>query len=352
MKRIALILLTLLLTVSTVACNKNATDDTTADTTAPIAVGSDTTDTESETESESESETETSDGTGEEMEFDDVVSTVYVGLSTFVRTAPVVDESNILKVALKGNTFTATGANKDWYRITVDDKPCYISTLGAIDKNVIDEFEETDDKVAVTADLLNLRALPSSQAQVVGVVEKDTVLDRVAATEDWSLVRFDAEYELEECYVSNKYLEVRVKPEGTYENGLVSFSYPPTWEDMSSEDGGLIIDSTTQANIQVSASESIGLYDTMTKEIYEQVFVPVYTEMGMTITDVAVARVTNSNDVNVTVITQKAAVENETVNSSLIVVTTNGQDVLITVTSTQSISDVNQLIVDSVNIKG
>ncbi|MBQ9162539.1 MAG: SH3 domain-containing protein [Clostridia bacterium] len=144
----------------------------------------------------------------DDSEFESFSGTIYVGMGANIRKEPSVDSKKVGSAAA-GDTFKATAENGDWYKITVDGETCYITKQAAIDKAVMDSFEEIDDEVVVTAEVsLNLRVLPSSKAKLITSVSNSTKLKRLAVGDGWSLVLYtDKNGKTTECYLSNKYIK-------------------------------------------------------------------------------------------------------------------------------------------------
>lgn len=210
-KLFAVILAGLLLLSATACTGDGGGDDTTkggtpsVTTSSPIVINPTTDENGSIVTTTPETQPDTSETN---PTFENFEGTVYVGIDTHIRTNTIVEKDSVHAVAKKGDTYTATGVSTNWYRITIDGDTYYISKRGAIDKAVIDTFEDTDDEVVVTAEVsLNLRALPSSASELMGSVKNGDKLERIAVGDGWSFVRYTKGETTIECYVSNKYIK-------------------------------------------------------------------------------------------------------------------------------------------------
>lgn len=92
--------------------------------------------------------------------------------------------------------------------------------------------------------------------------------------------------ENEEGKTENEEKEEEVTvPDGytMYENGDICFAIPESWE-KSTDD--MIMDKNGNT-INVVTEDKTDLYDKLTKEEYEETYVPIYESMGMTVTNVS-----------------------------------------------------------------
>lgn len=91
----------------------------------------------------------------------------------------------------------------------------------------------------------------------------------------------------------------------TYSDSVISFEYPAEWDMESYETFGYVSFGES-VEINISTSESTGMFATLTQEMYDSVFVPMYSEMGIEITTSVVSHKTNDGGVKITVIEQSA----------------------------------------------
>ncbi|MBE6694802.1 MAG: hypothetical protein E7589_08560 [Ruminococcaceae bacterium] len=213
-KRLFALILAGLLLLTATACSGGEGDETTTGDSNPIVQTNpivNVTDDNGNPVTDDNGNPVTEQQGGEEVddsEFESFSGTIYVGMGANIRKEPSVDSKKVGS-ADAGDTFKATAQNGDWYKITVDGETCYITKQAAIDKAVMDSFEEIDDEVVVTAEVsLNLRVLPSSKAKLITSVSNSTKLKRLAVGDGWSLVLYtDKNGKTTECYLSNKYIK-------------------------------------------------------------------------------------------------------------------------------------------------
>ena len=112
-----------------------------------------------------------------------------------------------------------------------------------------------------------------------------------------------------------------------YKNGSISFAYPENWE-KSTDD--IIMDENGNT-INVVTEDKTDLYDNLTKEEYEETYVPVYTEMGMTVTDVSVEHI-QTNGLKVVKVAYDLSVQGVSMKQTQYVTTAGEKTYTVTIT--------------------
>ena len=233
-KKLLVILAASLLLLSATACRKNHEEpDDSADTRdpnesyivvpGPDADGNPVTYLEPVTK---EPETEAFDPSETDPTFTDVSKKIVVfANAATVRSATVVADNNVVGWPTENTVLEVTGESENWYRITYNEQTCYIAkAVAGGDPAVLEAFtaiECGEEEVVVTASAVNVRSYPTSLSDYTkrGTLSKDTVVTRVAVSENWSRILYevksetetDAEgnpkVEIKQYYVSNEYIK-------------------------------------------------------------------------------------------------------------------------------------------------
>ncbi|MBE6693721.1 MAG: hypothetical protein E7589_03035 [Ruminococcaceae bacterium] len=139
-----------------------------------------------------------------------------------------------------------------------------------------------------------------------------------------------------------------------YNDGFVSFKYPSEWEAHFEKYAGGFISYGELVNITVSADTPTGIFETLTKDMYESECVPIYEEMGMSISDVSVKHKINRHDIAVTVIEQTVTVEYDgesmSMEMDMFVVTLENYEITINIMKTVPSAELNDLIYDTLEV--
>ena len=177
-----------------------------------------------------EPETDPFDPSEENPTFTDVSKKIVVfANAATVRSATVVAENNVVGWPTENTVLDVTGESENWYRITYNEQTCYIAkAVAGGDPTVLDAFTaiEGGEEVVVTASAVNVRSYPTSLNDYTkrGTLAKDTVVTRVAISENWSRILYEVKSETEtdadgnpkveikQYYVSNDYI-APVNPE-------------------------------------------------------------------------------------------------------------------------------------------
>ncbi|MBQ9161652.1 MAG: hypothetical protein IJX74_00100 [Clostridia bacterium] len=152
------------------------------------------------------------------------------------------------------------------------------------------------------------------------------------------------------------YSELEIDPLDTaiYNDGFVSFKYPAEWEAYVEEYAGGFISYGELVNITVSVDTPTGIFDSLTKEIYESECVPIYEEMGMSISYISVKHKIDRNDVAVAVIEQTVTVEYDGESTSMemdiFVITLDSYEITINIMKTVPSTELNDLIYDTLEV--
>ena len=120
----------------------------------------------------------------------------------------------------------------------------------------------------------------------------------------------------------------------TYTNEYVTFEYP----DNFTEDYEDSYSNSVASNFQLLTLEDVGVYGNLDNDKYEELFIPEYEDLGLTVTDWNVVR-KNNGELNVLVITQLASVAGIQFNQALLVVDVGDTIVQITCTVYEGSSD-------------
>lgn len=230
-KKLLVILAASLLLLSATACKKNNEEpDDSADTRDPnesyIVVPGTDADGNPVTYLEpvtNEPETQ-KDRDEENPTFTDISKKVVVfSRAVTVRSATIVADNTSLYWPTENTILDVTGESENWYRITYNEQTCYVlkEYVGG-DPTVLDAFTDIEggEEVIVTANAVNVRSYPTSLSDQTkrGTLSKDTVVTRVAISENWSRILYevksetetDAEgnpkVEIKQYYVSNDYI--------------------------------------------------------------------------------------------------------------------------------------------------
>ncbi len=232
-KKLLVILAASLLLLSAAACSKKNPEqpDDSADTKDPnesyiVIYGTDengNTVTHHEPVTK-EPETEEFDPTEENPTFTDISKKIVVfANAATVRSATVVAENNVVGWPTENTVLDVTGESENWYRITYNEQTCYIAkAVAGGDPATLDAFTaiEGGEEVVVTASAVNVRSYPTSLSDYTkrGTLAKDTVVTRVAISENWSRILYEVKSETEtdadgnpkveikQYYVSNDYI--------------------------------------------------------------------------------------------------------------------------------------------------
>ena len=140
-----------------------------------------------------------------------------------VRSATVVADNNVVGWPTENTVLDVTGESENWYRITYNEQTCYIAkAVAGGDPATLEAFTaiEGGEEVIVTASAVNVRSYPTSLSEYTkrGTLAKDTVVTRVAVSENWSRILYEVKSETEtdadgnpkveikQYYVSNDYI--------------------------------------------------------------------------------------------------------------------------------------------------
>lgn len=151
-------------------------------------------------------------------------------------------------------------------------------------------------------------------------------------------------------------IEISFDPFDTegYNDGFVSFQYPSGWTKALNASGGGTVSYGELVNIEVSVTVSTGIFDGLTKEFYESVFIPSYAEEGIAVSDVSISHKINRNDVAVTIINQTARTNDDGVEvvseMDIFIVTLDECDITISVTGKVHVEMLDYLIWDSLDV--
>ncbi len=120
----------------------------------------------------------------------------------------------------------------------------------------------------------------------------------------------------------------------TYTNEYVTFEYP----DNFTEDYEDSYSNSVASNFQLLTMDDVGVYNNLDNDKYEELFIPEYEDLGLTVTDWNVVR-KNNGALNVIVITQLASIVGMQFNQVLLVVDVGNTIVQITCTVYEGSSD-------------
>ncbi|MBP3321756.1 MAG: hypothetical protein J6M12_05330 [Clostridia bacterium] len=121
-------------------------------------------------------------------------------------------------------------------------------------------------------------------------------------------------------------------PEGytLYDNGDISFAYP---ESFTKTDGStvLLTDASNGNNVTVVYEAKTDVYESLTTEKYNEQYIPVYAEMGLTVKNTAVKQ-SNHNGIKMTTITQNVNNGTNTMDQTQYILTVGDKTYVVTVT--------------------
>ena len=139
-------------------------------------------------------------------------------------------------------------------------------------------------------------------------------------------------------------------PEGykLYDNGNISFAYPDDW---TITDGStVLITAGAGNNITVVYEAKTNMYEDMTMDDFNEMFVPAYEAMGMTVSNASVNSTTNDNDVKITKISYKATASGVTMKQTLYITTAGQRTYTVTVTETTNDATLVKNVFDTLTI--
>ncbi|MBR2907605.1 MAG: SH3 domain-containing protein [Clostridia bacterium] len=133
------------------------------------------------------------DATG--MKFTQVDEIVYVNVKLVnVRLEPSMTTDSVVYVAYKGESFRRIWYNPEWSVILYDGQPLYVSSdyLSTEDPNVVRmNFIELNQTLTVMTNVVNIRDLPSYDAQIIGGATMRQRLKATGISEDGEWYRID-----------------------------------------------------------------------------------------------------------------------------------------------------------------
>ncbi|MBQ8236196.1 MAG: hypothetical protein IJZ37_05910 [Clostridia bacterium] len=139
-------------------------------------------------------------------------------------------------------------------------------------------------------------------------------------------------------------------PEGytLYDNGDISFAYP---EAFTKTDGSNVIltDTTNNNNITVVYEAKTNAYEDLTTEKYNEVYIPVYAEMGLTVTNATVAH-KEHNGIKLTTITQTTKTESVSMDQTQYVLTVGEKTYTVTVTEVVKNAELVSTVLETLTV--
>ncbi len=205
-----------------------------------------------------------------------------------------------------------------------------IMMLATVACNIGDDVETT----AVTTDT-------DTDAETTTVTEETTTTEEESTTEEEATTEFDG-------------IEIDKEKTAVYKDFFVSFEYPEDW-DLESYDGfGGEIAYGRNVTVNISPSESTGMFADLTQAMYDSVFVPMYAEMGIEIRNAKVSHRKNANGVDVTVIEQDAKMDMGITTVpfewDMFVVTVEDYEVTVQIMKMAPTVGISQLIFDTLTV--
>lgn len=140
-------------------------------------------------------------------------------------------------------------------------------------------------------------------------------------------------------------------PEGykLYDDGCISFAYPELWQ---SADSTMILfaDLINGNNINVVYQPYTGIYASMTKESYIDMYAPIYANMGISISEVSVEQLTNKTGKAITKISHLTEYSGATLQQTQFVLCTEKYDYLVTISENSPVSGLAETVFDTFDI--
>ncbi len=254
--------------------------------------------------------------------------------------------------------------NKYWSQVVYEGEICYIATHLVTTIIDLDEgFVEVSKTLIKNDGSLKIRIAPDMNSEVIGYISagEEVIVIAENLTEGWYKIVFTPYGVTEEAsgyVVSNpEYYEPEIEisiPDGysAYIDSDIAFLYPESWVALAESDQ-MKFDQQTGSNYVVvyeAYTADHDIYFSLTDEIFAETFVPLYANMGYTVTDYSVKH-ESKGDASVAVISFTNTVEGQDMyQTQYVFVTKSNYVCTLTVTETSLESDIAENIYNSLII--
>ena len=354
MKKLLLILLTLLIAVSLCACSENKDDQsentsaTTTETTTTETTTTETTTTETTT---AETTTEQVKPVTREYQTYDNGALSFSYPKSWSLTEGAVD---MMMDALSGNNITVTSEPKSDYYATMNTETfCAeiqptLESMGMAISNVSVEHTKNANGVEMTviAYTANYAGMEMKQTQyITNVGNLSYSVTMTEMVDDAALVQtvFDT-LTVDESDQPSGNTEYQ-----TYKNQAIVFNYPNTMADMS-EDGMGLLYAANGNNITVAAEAKNDYYATMDVKAFNETMKPVFESMGMVISEVSVEQIKNVNALALTKIVFTNQYMNTTMKQTLFITTVGNETYTVTVTEAVADASLVEMVFTTLDV--
>ena len=381
-RKIIAIFVALLLTASLCACTR---DDNPEESTGDrIDIGIETTDTNGtsdtddteDTNDTTESESETANGgdTQDELVFTpyDAPQTVFVmhkNGAVNIRKTPDYDASAATSLS-NGTELkrVAISVGGEWSRVEYEGEEYYIASQCLTTLADVTAGFVTVDKTYTVVASVNVRIAPEvtelngevTQYNVIGSLNAGDTVKVVAENTSigWIQIEFESDYEgpvfvryNPDWFEGDEAENGVTEGYALYSDDNISFEYPANWQNLTGEQ--MKLDPVTGDSISVIYSEytaECDIYFSLTKEQFEEVFMPTYKTAGYDVSEYNVT-LDKKGDNDVTVISFKNVYNGLTMYQTQIVTVANDQLCTITVTEVSAEATIAEDIYASLNVK-
>jgi uncharacterized protein YgiM (DUF1202 family) len=380
-RKIVAIFVALLLTASVCACTGNdQPEESTGD---RIDIGVETTDgigtndtNETEDTSDIESTSE-SEAQPEELVFTpyDAPQTVFVmhkNGAVNIRTAPNYNDDTVYKSLSNGTELKriAISVGGEWSCVEYNGKEYYIgsqclTTLA----DVTAGFVSVEKTYTVATASVNVRIAPEvtelngevTQYNVVGSLSEGDTVKVIAENTSigWIQIEFESAYEgpvfvryNSDWFEGDENNDTVTEGYALYNDNFVSFEYPESWENLTSEQ--MKWNPNTGDNVNIVYTDytpDCDIYFSLTNEIFAEVFVPSFAATGNVVSDYNVT-LDKKGDNNVSITSFKNVANGTTMyQTQIVTVASSGQLCVITVTEVSADTNIAEALYASLNIK-